>query len=366
MGGTIRRFPSICAIGVSHALTPSANFEDPECLHGFRGNPRGRYIDVMRFVVIGAGAIGGLVGGRLFQAGHHVTLVARGMHLGVLQRQGLRLESPDGEVSLSIPATNDASEIGWRGGEVVLVAVKSNQTEAALARLATAAPPDIVVASLQNGLANEPAILRRFAHVQSVYVMCAASHLEPGVVQAWSSPVSGLLDVGRFPSGLDNTTEELAMAFRSAGFDSIARSAIWRWKVRKLLTNLANAVEAVCGPAARGGELTRRLVAEGEATVAAAGLDSAAIKEDRSRRERVLRIGEIGGRQRHGGSSWQSVQRGTGNIETDYLNGEVVLLGRLHGIPTPANEVVQQLAREVAASGGLPGQVTEKEVLRRL
>ena len=46
---------------------------------------------------------------------------------------------------------------------------------------------------------------------------------------------------------------------------------------------------------------------------------------------------DIGGRRRGGGSSWQSLARGTGTIETDYLNGEIVLLGRLHGVPTPVN-----------------------------
>ena len=50
----------------------------------------------MRFVIFGAGAIGGVIGGRLFEHGHDVVLVARGEHARVLQRDGLRLESPDG------------------------------------------------------------------------------------------------------------------------------------------------------------------------------------------------------------------------------------------------------------------------------
>jgi 2-dehydropantoate 2-reductase len=56
---------------------------------------------------------------------------------------------------------------------------------------------------------------------------------------------------------------------------------------------------------------------------------------------------DIPGWPRTGGSSWQSVKRGTGDIETDFLNGEIVLLGGLHGIPTPANRVCQRLARRL-------------------
>ena len=55
--------------------------------------------------------------------------------------------------------------------------------------------------------------------------------------------------------------------------------------------------------------------------------------------------GAAGGRQsRPGASSWQSLARGTGSIEADYLNGEIVLLGRLHGVATPVNAALQRLA----------------------
>ena len=74
----------------------------------------------------------------------------------------------------------------------------------------------------------------------------------------------------------------------------------------------------------------------------------------------------IPGRERGGGSSWQSLARGTGNIESDYLNGEIALLGRLHGVPTPVNALLQRLAAEAAARRDPPGQLTEVEYRRRL
>lgn len=315
---------------------------------------------------MGAGAIGGLVGARLFQAGHQVTLVARGAHLERIRADGLRVESPAGTDTLRIPAAADPSDIAWQADDAVLLAVKSHQTSAALNDLVAVAPPGTPLVCLQNGISNEPAAVRLFPNVQSVWVACPASHLEPGVVQAWSTPVSGCLDIGRYPGGVDEVTEEVAAAFRSATFSSFAVADIGRWKRRKLLGNLGNAIQAVCGPSARAGRLMRLVTEEGVAVFAAAGLEVASIEEDRARRGDLLQLHPIEGRRRGGGSSWQSLERGTGNIESDYLNGEVVLLGRLHGVLTPANEVLQRLAREMAAGHRPPGGIPEEAVLAEL
>ena len=71
---------------------------------------------------------------------------------------------------------------------------------------------------------------------------------------------------------------------------------------------------------------------------------------------------EAGERPRGGSSSWQSLARGSGSIEADWLNGEVVLLGRMHGVPTPVNEALQRLANEMAANGAAPGSL-ERETI---
>jgi 2-dehydropantoate 2-reductase len=62
------------------------------------------------------------------------------------------------------------------------------------------------------------------------------------------------------------------------------------------------------------------------------------------------------------GSSWQSLMRRQGSIETDYLNGEIVLLGRKHGIPTPFNAVLQRIANEMAAAREPPGKYSAEEL----
>ena len=62
------------------------------------------------------------------------------------------------------------------------------------------------------------------------------------------------------------------------------------------------------------------------------------------------------------GSSWQSLQKGLGSIEADFLNGEIVRLGRVHGIPTPYNEVLQEVSNAMAAERAKPGKFTAQEL----
>lgn len=320
----------------------------------------------MRFVVYGAGAIGGVIAARLFQAGHAVMLITRGAHYTMLKQQGLRLESPAETTVLAIPAVEHPDAVQWTEGDLVLLTMKSQDTGDAVQALSRAAPSETPVVCVQNGVENERATLRWFPRVYSVAVMCPASHLQPGVVQAFSVPWTGLLDVGRWPQGTDDFAGALAAAFAASTFNSHAIPDIARWKYAKLLTNLGNAIEAVCGPAARHGpigELARR---EGEACLRAAGIAFATEQEDAQRRGRLLTPQPIAGQVRGGGSSWQSLTRQAGSIETDYLNGEIVLLGRLTGVPTPVNALLCQLANQMAQRGSPPGQVAPEDVLAQL
>ena len=222
------------------------------------------------------------------------------------------------------------------------------------------------IVCVQNGVENERAALRVFANVYGVCVMCPTSYLEPGVVQAYSSPTSGIMDIGRYPSGVDPVATDIAAAFSASTYLSDARSDIMRAKYQKLLMNLGNAIEAACGPDARGGELAVRAKAEGVAALDAAGIDVATDEEDAARRGDHLQMHPIAGARRGGGSTWQSVARGARSVETDFLNGEIVLLGREHGVPTPVNALLQRLARELALAGTPPGSLSAAEVLARL
>jgi 2-dehydropantoate 2-reductase len=308
----------------------------------------------MRFVVVGAGAIGGAVGARLFQKGYDVTLVARHEHGRALQ-QGLVLEAPDETVTLRIPTVSEPSELSWEGQDtVVLLAVKGQDTEHALAQL-VGAPPETAVVCMQNGVENERRVLRQFAATYGICVMCPATQLKPGVIQLHSAPISGMLDLGCFPSGLDERGQAIADAIATTTFQSIARPDIMRWKYRKLLMNLANAVEALCGPEGRFSPLAKEAQREGKEALAAAGIDVASSEEDRERRADNLQMRSTTTGEWSGGSSWQSLARGAGSIEAEFLNGEIVMLGRLHGVPTPVNAVLARQAVRAAAEGAGPG-----------
>jgi 2-dehydropantoate 2-reductase len=318
----------------------------------------------MRFIVYGAGAVGGAIGGRMFQRGHDVTLIARGAHYDALRADGLRLVDAEHDVTLPIPAVRSPAEIDWRDDDVVILGMKTQDTEAALRVLAAVAPPTIAVACAQNGVENERLALRHVADVYAICVMLPASHLEPGVVEASSIPTTGLLDLGRYPGGLDERAYAIAGALATSTFESIPRPDVMRWKYCKLLMNLANAAQALCGNDDPDiGELARRTRSEAAAVLRAGNIDVASREEDQERRGNRLTPRPIGGSHRAAGSSWQSLERGTGSIETDYLNGEIVALGRCFGVPTPVNELLQRRANHAARRKLRPGSVTAKELL---
>jgi 2-dehydropantoate 2-reductase len=320
----------------------------------------------VRFIIYGAGAIGGAIGGRLAESGHDVALIARGAHYEALRRNGLTVESADRIITQDLPTVAEPSELTFGGDDVVVFAMKTQHTEAAAHALGRVAPRQVVAVSAQNGVENERILTRRFSHVYGVCVMCPASHLEPGIVQAYSSPITGLLDIGRWAGPVDDTAVAISDALRASTFESVPRDDIARWKYGKLLMNLGNAVEALCGHVDGIGPVMRLAREEAVGVLGAAGIAFVDRDEDRERRGDLMTIGEIAGRPRGGGSSWQSLARGTGNIEADYLNGEIVMLGRLHGVATPVNELLQRRAGEAAEARTPPGSVDPSELLVEL
>lgn len=319
----------------------------------------------MRYVIYGAGAVGGVIGGSLVHHGHEVALLARGEHLAALRAGGLQLETPDATVTLAIPVAGDPADLPVTNEDVVILATKGQDTLAAVEQLAALAPAVPVVCA-QNGVENERVALRRLPRVYGMSVFLPATHLAPGVVQANGSPALGILDLGCYPSGTDDLCERLAGDLTASGFSSRPDPAIMRHKYAKLLLNLGNAVEAASGASARQGDLVGQAQAEARRCLEAAGIDVAPPEEAQTRREGVLGLRPVNGQRRQGGSSWQSLARTTGRIETDYLNGEIVLLGRLHGIPTPVNDMLQRVANRLARDQQPPGSLTAEDLLAEI
>jgi 2-dehydropantoate 2-reductase len=315
----------------------------------------------MRLVILGAGAIGGVVGGLLARANREVLLLARGAHLAAIRERGLRVESPGETFVVHPPVAERVAD--WRPGDLVVLATKTQDAAAALRGLA--APPEIPIACFTNGVEAERIALRHARSVYGACVMMPATYLQPGIVQVWAAPVPGLIDVGRYPDGQGEHVDELAGELIVAGFSVETRTNIMKWKRGKLLSNLANGAEALCGPAARTSAIADRARAEARACFAAANLSCSTEAEDAARRAGYASK-PIEGATRSGGSTWQSLARGATTLETDYLNGEIALLGRLNNVPTPVNEALQRIAAEAAAAGHAPGSMSLDELAARV
>lgn len=319
----------------------------------------------MRYVVIGAGAVGGTIGVRLHEAGRDVTVVARGAHLAAIQEHGLRLDEPGRSRTVRLPASADVKDIDWQPDDVALLCTKTQDSTDVLDALADVAP-DVPVVCVQNGVANERWAAGRFAEVLAVCVVLAAEHLMPGRVVVHSAPTPGILDIGRFPHGSGGLAEQIAADLTAAGFSSRPDEAIMRWKYRKLMSNLGNAAEAACGyddPDLRA--LHRAASAEGELCLAAAGIAVASVEDDRNRRGDLISMQPVDGVARKGGSTWQSLQRGTGSVEVEYLNGEIVALGARHGVATPVNTLLLETAVAMAERREAPGGHKATDLLAR-
>ncbi len=313
----------------------------------------------MRFVIYGAGGIGGTIGARLHQAGFDVVLIARGSHFKAIVRHGLRFVSPTQDVVLSIPCVAHPKDAEIRPDDAVILCMKGQHTEQALRDLYAATGGQAHVICCQNGVENERLALRRFPHTYGMVVMLPAEHLEPGVVVNFAEGTAGGLDAGCYPSGVDAFIGDATTALTQAGFSAVPDPVIMGQKHAKLLNNLNNAVQAATGTGSR--TLSRLLREEALACYRAAGIHCASAEHARARRAGI-RGGEVPGHDRHGGSSLQSILRGAGDIETDYLNGEIVLLGRMHGVPVPANAVVQEVGNRLVRDNLTVGSLAIEEL----
>jgi 2-dehydropantoate 2-reductase len=318
----------------------------------------------MRFVIFGAGAVGGVVAARLHQAGQSVAVIARGAHFEAIRERGLILEEPGGHTVLEIEASDAPAGLQWGPDDVVLLAVKSQDTSHALQALREAACPGTAIVCLQNGVENERAALRLFEDVYGAVVMLPAAHLEPGVVQAHATKLTGIVDLGRYPWGSDERVQRISTALQDARFSSRVSDEVMRLKYAKLVLNLANAVDALFDEGPDAERLADAAREEGRAALSAAGIDHEA-EEVTNVAERWERMGVRGDR-RPGSSTWQSLRRGAGAVETDYLNGEVVLLGRLHAVATPVNDALCRAAAQAAHDGVAPRSLRGAELLRNI
>jgi len=321
----------------------------------------------MRFIVYGVGAIGGTFAAALARAGHEVVGIARGKMLEAMRANGgLTFRAVGGTQLVTFDVVGEPGEIAFRPDDVIFLCMKGQDTAAALEALRAAGVTTQAIICAQNGVNNERAALRLFPNVYGMTVMLPADYVTPGEVICYGTPKLGLVDLGRYPQGLDDNVAAIAAAMDSAGFAAFPLEHVMQSKYGKLRENLGNVVEAALGHGARSGTLMAPIQAEADRVYDAAGIERIAIGNADPRRKGLMELGAVEGATRTGGSSIQSLKRGTGTIETDYLNGEIVLLGRLHGVPTPLNAGLVAVGHELIGKGAKPGSMTEAELRARL
>jgi 2-dehydropantoate 2-reductase len=317
-----------------------------------------------RYVVYGAGAIGSGMGGHLYRTGYEVLLVGRPAHVQQIRSDGLRLITPDETFTLPVPAVTTAAEAGFRAGDVILLCVKAQDTDTALVEIRAAGgdPQSLPILCCQNSITNEPAALRYFRQVYGVLVVVPGVFLEPGVVHNPIRGNAGYLEIGRFPEGVDDVASEAAAALSRAGYVARTSPVVMALKGSKTLGNLGNAMGAVTDGRGDSKAFMAAVRQEAKACFRAAGIPWEEEEAFQARTKSARGETSLPPGQRNLGSTWQSLMRGGGAVETDYLNGEIVRLGRIHGISTPHNELLQEVANAMAVAGEKPGRYTAHDL----
>lgn len=331
-----------------------------------------------RYVIIGGGAIGAHLAGQLTLAGIAAVLVARGEQLSALRAGPLTIHRGAGEDVVRLAVAANAAEVGLRSDDVLVLATKTQDAEAAVNEwawqplLETDTPSaaslaaDLPLLVLQNGVSAEQIAWRRFKRVLSVGTIVPVTYLEPGHVTALSHPKTGYLQLGALEGRQAEDADLLASTavdLEAAGYLVRLRQDITRRKHEKLLHNISNGVDVLAGDAIDRATLTDGLIAEARQVLVAAGYDLTV--EPEADVDFASALGLRAGAESNQPprrSTWQSFTRGRSS-EIDYLNGEIVLLGRRHGVPTPLNERLQRLLGLSHALGEPPLTRTISEVL---
>ncbi|KAA1176575.1 ketopantoate reductase family protein [Rhizobium tropici] len=310
-----------------------------------------------RYIIIGAGAVGASMAAQFELSGISYALIGRGAQIGHVKEHGLSYQRPSGTQQISLNAFDLADLPELKPSDILLLTVKSQDVAGALAfwswrpvsGATTTTAANLPVVTFQNGLAAEAFALRTFDRVYGASIITPARFTETGKVAVSGDPQVGVVTVGRFPLSRDETSDRIAADLNRAGYLAETSPDIQRWKSAKLLHNVRNVLELFDGSADLLVSIGEALVSEARQALEAAGYSPASPSE-RTIDISGWRVAQNSGIQPGQQSTWQSFIRGASS-EVDFLNGEIVLLGRLHNIPTPYNVAVQTLAGRLAREG---------------
>ena len=315
---------------------------------------------MIRIAIIGAGAVGSILGALLNRAGHQVTLIGRPNHVATIRNNGLKIDGVLGTFTTQIAANE---RLDFRP-DLALLAVKTQDVISALQSNLDFLT-DVPLLTLQNGIQSDELVASLIPSQQiiSVVVMLNSSYLVPGEV---TLAYSGGLVIGR-PFGVrDAQVEQVAQILNQVITTRVSNNIIGvHWL--KLIFNLNNALPALTNCSFAQvyadpylGKLAIRLMREGMNTAKQAGIHLDSLPDVSVPMARLVNLLPVGIAVKIGAvktsrmeKKWQLLSSALQSIlrnrptEIDYLNGEIVRIGNKFGIPTPLNAKIVELVHQV-------------------
>jgi len=295
----------------------------------------------MKIAVMGSGGVGGFYGGRLAHAGCDVTFVARGAHLKAMCEHGLTIENEtQGNIHLpKVSVTDDPATIG--AADLVIIAVKLKDTEAAAQAVKPIVGPSTAVMSLQNGVIKDD-ILRRHFDTDAVMggVAYVATHISrPGVILQVGAMQR--LIFGEYSGQRTLRAEALLAALLKAGIQAELSADIRRtlWEKYVFLVGLSGTtttMRTTIGPI-RSHPRTRAFLHDLFKEVVAVGRAHGVALPDNYADDRLKFADSVPPGMTS--SMHHDLERGNA-LEVEWLSGGVVTLGEAVGVSTPANRAV--------------------------
>lgn len=289
----------------------------------------------MKIAVMGAGAIGGYFGGRLAKAGFDVSFIARGAHLDVIRKNGLKVLSPLGDFTIH-PATvtDDPAEIG--PVDVILFMVKNYDTLQAAEQIRPLVGPDTAIIPFQNGVEARAMLSNVLGarHVLGGVAFIPASIQEPGVIK--HNAELAKLVFGEFDKQITPRAVAFLDALEKAGVtgEISADISMVLWSKLMFLTSMS-AINCITrqpvGLVQSDGETIALYMDAMREVAAVAAAHGVALGEEAIANNMALAKSFPPNNKT---SMFQDLEAGR-SLEIDYLSGAVVRLGREKGIETP-------------------------------
>jgi 2-dehydropantoate 2-reductase len=294
----------------------------------------------MRIAIMAAGAVGGYFGARLAAAGHEVAFIARGAHRDAIRRDGLKVESPLGDLHLKdVSVTDDPKQIGTV--DVVLLAVKLWDTETAGEAARPLVGASTRVITLQNGVDS----VERLAPILGADAMIGgatyvvAKIASPGVIR--HTGTAAKIRCGRLDRRRDDVLARYVDEIKAAGLDiTLADDMLLDlWKKFVLLSGTSGATASTrqqLGVIRDDPDMRAFLFKLMSETTAVGRAVGAGFPGDFAQ-ELEQTVASFPPTMK--ASMANDLEAGN-RLELDWLAGTVVALGRQHGVATPTHEAV--------------------------